>query len=101
MQIRIARCLEKFCAKPAPYLDGDGRSLHVPPAIAPARPSAATNVEYTCPMHPEVVQIGPGTCPKCGMALEPRVATPEAQEDHELRDMRRRFWGSLVVTLPL
>ncbi len=63
--------------------------------------SPATDVEYTCPMHPEIVQIGPGTCPKCGMALEPRVATAEPAEDHELADMRRRFWISLFITLPL
>ena len=66
-----------------------------------AAPTAAPDVEYTCPMHPEVVQIGPGNCPKCGMALEPRVAQAEPAEDGELAYMRRRFWICLVITLPL
>lgn len=53
---------------------------------------------YTCPMHPEVVQDHPGTCPKCGMALEPREATAEDEDNHELKDMLRRFKGSLILT---
>ncbi len=57
--------------------------------------------EYTCPMHPEVVQDGPGTCPKCGMALEPRTITLDEEEDPEFIDMRRRFWISTVLTLPV
>jgi Cu+-exporting ATPase len=63
---------------------------------------SATQVVYTCPMHPEVVQDNPGTCPKCGMALEPKTMVPEAEEDDsELRDMTRRFrWGA-VLTLPV
>ena len=56
--------------------------------------------EYTCPMHPEVVQDGPGTCPKCGMALEPRTITL-GEEDPEFVDMRRRFWFSAVLALPV
>jgi Cu+-exporting ATPase len=52
-------------------------------------------------MHPEVVQDSPGNCPKCGMALEPRTATVEEEENPELRDMRRRFWLSLILTVPL
>src|SRR5690606_38011641 len=55
---------------------------------------------YTCPMHPEVRQVGPGDCPKCGMALEPLDATAE-QDDSELRDMTRRFWISVVFSAPL
>ena len=58
-------------------------------------------VEYTCPMHPEVVQIGPGTCPKCGMALEPRVVTLDEEPNAELVDMTRRFWIGVALTLPL
>ena len=58
--------------------------------------------KYTCPMHPEIVQEGPGSCPKCGMALEPMVASAEGdEEDPELRDMTRRFWVSAVLSLPL
>src|SRR5437868_5078264 len=60
-----------------------------------------TRTEYTCPMHPEIVRPGPGSCPICGMALEPRTITLEAEENPELRDMTRRFWISLALTLPL
>jgi P-type Cu+ transporter len=60
-----------------------------------------SKVEYTCPMHPEIVRPGPGSCPICGMALEPRKVTLNEEENPELRDMRRRFWFSLVLTLPL
>src|SRR5579864_5725431 len=59
-------------------------------------------VEYTCPMHPEIVRDGPGSCPICGMALEPRAVLTEQEEaDPELVDMSRRFWISLVLTIPL
>jgi Cu+-exporting ATPase len=67
---------------------------------APARtPAPAGQVEYTCPMHPQVRQMGPGNCPICGMALEPVIATDI--ESPELRDMTRRFWIGLVLTLPV
>jgi len=56
---------------------------------------------YTCPMHPEIRQVGPGACPICGMALEPVVASAEAGPSHELLDMQRRFWIGLVLTLPV
>ena len=56
---------------------------------------------YTCPMHPEVRQTGPGTCPKCGMALEPETISGEEEENPELTDFRRRFWLGLILTLPL
>ena len=64
---------------------------------APARPDAI----YTCPMHPEVRQVGPGSCPICGMALEPLDVTAEAGPNPELADMTRRFWIGLVLTLPV
>jgi Cu+-exporting ATPase len=70
-------------------------------ALEPETPVAATKVEYTCPMHPEIVRPGPGTCPICGMALEPRTVTAQEEENPELRDMNRRFWISLVLTVPL
>ncbi|HEY9203428.1 MAG TPA: heavy metal-binding domain-containing protein, partial [Sulfurimonas sp.] len=57
--------------------------------------------EYTCPMHPEVVQNEPGSCPKCGMALEPVVARTAEEKNEELIDMSRRFWISAALTLPL
>jgi Cu+-exporting ATPase len=61
----------------------------------------ATRTEYTCPMHPEIVRLEPGSCPLCGMALEPRTVTVEAETNPELIDMTRRFWLSLVLTTPL
>ena len=64
-------------------------------------PVAATRVEYTCPMHPEIVRPGPGHCPICGMALEPRTVTAQEEENPELRDMTRRFWISVALTVPL
>jgi Cu+-exporting ATPase len=64
-------------------------------------PLASTRTEYTCPMHPEIVRPGPGACPICGMALEPRTITASAEENPELRDMSRRFWVSLALTAPL
>jgi P-type Cu+ transporter len=69
-------------------------------ALEPEVPTAS-KVEYTCPMHPEIVRPGPGTCPICGMALEPRTVTAEDTENPELRDMQRRFWFSLALSLPL
>lgn len=73
---------------------------------APAKAKAPFNgdqsqVEYTCPMHPQVRQMGPGSCPICGMALEPVLATAEPGESPELRDMTRRFWIGLALTLPV
>ncbi|MCV6070656.1 copper-transporting ATPase, partial [Escherichia coli] len=67
----------------------------------PVTASPEQQVEYTCPMHPQVRQMGPGHCPICGMALEPVVATGEAGESPELRDMTRRFWIGTVLTLPV
>ncbi len=64
-------------------------------------PVATTRVEYTCPMHPEIVRPGPGHCPICGMALEPRTVTAQEEENPELQDMTRRFWISLTLTAPL
>jgi Cu+-exporting ATPase len=58
-------------------------------------------IEYTCPMHPEIVRDAPGNCPICGMGLEPRTVTLTEDENHELKDMRRRFWLSVVLTIPL
>jgi len=71
-------------------------------ALEPATPTLpATKTEYTCPMHPEIVRDEPGSCPICGMALEPRVVTLEEAENPELKDMNRRFWVSLALTVPV
>ncbi len=67
----------------------------------PAEAGAPSAVEYTCPMHPEIVRDAPGFCPICGMALEPRVATLEDRPNEELIDMQRRFLISAILTVPL
>ena len=90
------RCKEKFGAEPARYLKRDAPAAK---GAAPASSTAAKRI-YTCPMHPEVRQEGPGACPKCGMALEPETAGAEEGENPELVDMRRRFWLSVVLTVP-
>ena len=84
-------CLEKFRADPARYLSqGPAGMAHgARTRDAPGRDA------YTCPMHPEIVQEGPGNCPKCGMALEPLVPTEDDGPNHELIDMTRRFWVCL------
>jgi len=76
---------------------------HAEAAIAPAAavPSSAQGVRYTCPMHPEIVQIGPGVCPKCGMALEPMDVFAEVEAEPEYDSMRRRFWVSAALSLPV
>ncbi|MGL4960059.1 MAG: copper-transporting P-type ATPase [Inquilinus sp.] len=68
--------------------------------VVPPDPAAAGTI-YTCPMHPEIRQQGPGSCPICGMALEPEQVTAEAGPNPELADMRRRFWIGLVLTIPI
>jgi Cu+-exporting ATPase len=85
-------CKAKFDASPAAY-------MHDAPST-PARP-VPRGTMYTCPMHPEVRQDQPGTCPKCGMALEPEMVTADDQDNPELTDMSRRFWVSVVLTVPL
>lgn len=73
-----------------------------PPAKATRAPAGdQSQVEYTCPMHPQVRQMGPGSCPICGMALEPVLATAEQGESPELRDMTRRFWIGTALTVPV
>ena len=71
----------------------------VAPAARP--PAAGAKLEWTCPMHPQIVRDAPGNCSICGMALEPRTVTLEAVEDVHLKDMTRRFWVSVVLSLPL
>ena len=80
-----AGCRTKFAADPAKYLDKDK---------AP-QPELPAGTIYTCPMHPEIRQVGPGSCPICGMALEPEVASLETAPNPELADMTRRFWIGL------
>ncbi len=87
-------CLEKFKANPQQILDKQAKKKNKKSADADRR-------EYTCPMHPEVLQIGPGSCPACGMDLEPKQISLEDEDNPELRNMTRRFWISLVLTLPV
>jgi len=70
-------------------------------ALEPETPVATSKVEYTCPMHPEIVRDAPGSCPICGMALEPRTVAATEAANPELRDMTRRFFLSLALTIPL
>jgi P-type Cu+ transporter len=83
-------CRTKFAADPLAYLEKDKR----PKAAVPE------GTIYTCPMHPEIRQIGAGSCPICGMALEPDVVSLDAPPNPELADMTRRFWIGLVLALP-
>jgi Cu+-exporting ATPase len=89
-----AGCASKFQSNPEKYLNPQ------PPATS-APQQAKPGTEYFCPMDPEVVSDKPGACPKCGMALEPRVVSLEEEDDPELRSMTRRFWVSAVLSLPL
>ncbi len=84
-----AGCRSKFAADPGQYLEKSG-----PKAAAPE------GTIYTCPMHPQIRQVGPGSCPICGMALEPEVASLDTPPNPELADMTRRFWIGLVLSLP-
>jgi Cu+-exporting ATPase len=108
-------CREKFVNDPGRYLNA-ATSANKHEAATPGHPAPATGTvpesrmstpathaatEWTCPMHPQVVRPGPGTCPICGMALEPRILTAEEPENHELKDMSRRFWVSVALTAPI
>jgi Cu+-exporting ATPase len=108
-----AGCRTKFVSDPKSYLAGTSKAHqlgehptdeHQPatPAKAAARPEreAPAGTIYTCPMHPEIRQIGPGHCPKCGMALEPLMPTEET-DDSEIRTVRRRFWIALTLAIPV
>ena len=90
-------CLSKFRAEPEKFLSKSDAAAASKSEIRD--PQSA--IEYTCPMHPEIVQLGPGTCPICGMALEPKEITLDEKPDPEFIDMKRRFWISAVLTLPV
>ena len=90
-------CQRKFLA-PAPTNLADGSTLV---ALTPPTPSPSAGTIYMCPMHPEIEQDHPGTCPKCGMALEPKTITAVPEDDTELRDMTRRFWLATALALPV
>jgi Cu+-exporting ATPase len=81
-------CVHAFMADPEKFLAGTKAAM-----------PAAADAQYTCPMHPEIVQVGPGSCPKCGMALVPMEGA--AEDDSELRDLTRRLWVSAALSVPL
>ncbi len=113
------RCAERFSIDPEKFLAApgtagmdrshDSHSRNVPeqmPTSAPgsrdkSAPSQGKGARYTCPMHPEIVQIGPGICPKCGMALEPMDVFADVEADPEYESMRMRFWVSAAFSLPV
>ena len=84
-------CRTRFVADPERYLNPTASEL----------PSVVPGAIYTCPMHPEVRQVGPGACPKCGMALEPEDATADVGPNPEIADFTRRLWVAAALTLPL
>ncbi len=86
-----AGCKSKFVTNPAKYLQ--------PETADEQPPDVPAGTVYTCPMHPEIRQEHPGTCPKCGMALEPEMPSLEEEENTELTDFRRRFWWTLPLTV--
>jgi Cu+-exporting ATPase len=91
-----AGCLAKFERDPARYV-ADGAA-----SVAAPLPAAPAGVQWTCPMHPEIIRDAPGSCPICGMALEPRAALTAAEvENPELSDMTRRLWFSAALAVPL
>ncbi len=105
-------CLKTFEASPAQYAKPESSAKgevhsccaahgHAHHGSAKAEKAAPAGTKYTCPMHPEIVQTGSGTCPKCGMALEPMTFSAEPEENVELADMSRRFWAGLALTVPV
>jgi Cu+-exporting ATPase len=86
-------CLQRFQADPKPFLSA--------PSSQSSEKLTIAEVEYTCPMHPEIRQKGPGACPICGMALEPVTAVLDEHPNEELEDMSRRFRWSLLLTVPI
>jgi P-type Cu+ transporter len=108
------RCAERFSQEPGKFLAAPGTAgmehshahakhgATLQARVASAPPAAhAKGARYTCPMHPEIIQIGPGSCPKCGMALEPMDVFAEVEADPEFDSMRLRFWVSAALSLPV
>jgi len=95
------RCLDKFKAEPDRYLNPPAHDPAVTKPALGALPQATEGSIWTCPMHPEIRRDGPGTCPICGMALEPLEPIADEGPNPELIDMTRRFWGSALLAVPL
>jgi Cu+-exporting ATPase len=95
-------CVQKFRADPQRYLAPPAQSVtQIGISREPKEAPSAIARQYTCPMHPEIVRDGPGICPICGMALEPRTIAATEEENPELADMTRRLWLSVLLTLPV
>ncbi|GIX54801.1 heavy metal translocating P-type ATPase (plasmid) [Sphaerotilus sulfidivorans] len=98
-----AKCLAKFTAEPAKFVQTGAVAPHASLAAAPITaalaPEALAGAVYTCPMHPEIRQNRPGNCPKCGMTLEPVLPELEETGNPELVDFQRRFWWTLPLTV--
>ena len=86
-----AGCAAKFAKEPDRYTT----------SAPEPKPAAPAGTIYTCPMHPQIRQVGPGSCPICGMALEPELVTADSGPNPELKDMTRRFWVGLALTVPV
>ncbi|WP_275043938.1 heavy metal-binding domain-containing protein, partial [Stenotrophomonas maltophilia] len=89
----------RVITNPVRYTDDAPQQVEVTAPAAVAQPSGTHATVYTCPMHPQIRQPGPGTCPICGMALEPEMPSLEEDDNPELRDFTRRFWWTLPLTL--
>ena len=98
-----ARCGERFALEPGKFLAAPGTAGMERPApkLVAIAAAPAKGIRYTCPMDPEIVQIGPGTCPICGMALEPMDIVAEEQADPEYDSMRKRLWVGTALSVPL
>jgi Cu+-exporting ATPase len=106
-------CAERFSREPKKFLAAPGTTgmdhRHAPAehaakhqaGAAASRGAGEKRARYTCPMHPEIIQLGPGSCPICGMALEPMDVFAEVEADPEYDTMRRRFWVSVALSLPV
>src|SRR5260370_28371315 len=86
---------------PASHHEASNAGSTATSGTQPQAPASAEQARYTCPMHPEIVQVGPGTCPICGMALEPMDVFAEVEADPDYDSMRRRFWVSAALSLPV
>ena len=91
-------CLHRFSENPETFLNPAPQPLI---GISRQPKPVARDQKYTCPMHPEIVRDGPGSCPICGMALEPMTVSLDQEENPELIDMTRRFWIAVVLTIPV
>jgi len=92
-----AGCRQKFDAEPHKYLARSEQAAPKPALSAPGR----GEVMWTCPMHPEIIRKGPGSCPICGMALEPMTPSATDEVNPDLADMTRRFWVGVALSIPL